>query len=160
MTWRPWLRAGYFQSTGDDDPADDVHGTYFITLYTSRQFAQFPFYNAMNSKDLFAQLLLRPIPGKLTLRSEVHLLDLSEPADLWYAGSGAFQRRTSFGVGGKPTGGEENLATTLDLAVSWDPSPRWSVYGYVGHAWGGDLPRSIYGSDQATLAYLELTGRF
>lgn len=160
MTWRPWIRAGYFQSTGDGDPADAMHGTYFITLYTSRQFAQFPFYNAMNSKDLFVQLLLRPIPGRLTLRSEFHDLQLTETADLWYSGSGAFVRRGNFGIGGKPSGGNNGLARTLDLAVAWDPSPRWTLYGYVGHAWGGGVPESIYGSTQATLAYLDVTARF
>ena len=160
MSWRPWLRAGYFRSTGDDDPTDGTHGTYYITLYTARQFAQFPFYNAMNSKDLFVQLLLRPVPGKLTLRSEFHDLKLTEPADLWYGGSGAIQRRGSFGVGGKPSGGENDLARTLDISVTWDPSPRWTIYGYAARAWGGAVPESIYGSGGAGFAYLEFTARF
>jgi hypothetical protein len=160
LTWRPWLRAGYFQSTGDDDPTDGTHGTYFITLYTARQFAQFPFYNAMNSEDLFVQLLLRPIAGKLTLRSEFHELKLTEPIDLWYAGSGAFERRGNFGIGGKPSGGTDDLARTLDFSLTWDPSPHWTIYGYVGHAWGGRVVESIYGTTDATFAYLELTARF
>jgi len=160
MAWRPWIRAGFFRSTGDPDPNDGTHGTYFITLYTARQFAQFPFYNAMNSRDLFVQLLLRPIPAKLTIRSEFHDLHLTDAADLWYGGSGAFERRGNFGIGGKPGGGNNDLAKTLDLALTWDPSPRWTLYGYVGHAWGGEVPKFVYGNDSATLAYLELTSRF
>ena len=27
--WRPWLRAGFLRASGDDDPADDRHGTFF-----------------------------------------------------------------------------------------------------------------------------------
>jgi hypothetical protein len=159
-TWKPWIRAGYFLGSGDRDPADQVHGTYFITLYTSRQFAQFPFYNAMNSRDVFAQLILRPVPGKLTIRSDFHDLHLAQSSDLWYSGSGPFVRRGNFGVGGKPSGGNEDLARTLDLGVTWDPSPRWTVYGYVGSAWGGAVPEFSYGSSTARFGYLELTARF
>ena len=38
--WRPWLRAGLFHASGDDDPADDLHGTFFPLLPTVRRFSQ------------------------------------------------------------------------------------------------------------------------
>jgi hypothetical protein len=60
MKWKPWVRVGYNASTGDDDATDDRHGTFFQMLPTPRIYARTPFYNSMNNRDLFAQLILRP----------------------------------------------------------------------------------------------------
>jgi len=124
-----------------------------------RPFAQFPFFNLMNNEDRFAQLVVRPVPGKLLVRTEVHSIRLAEKNDLWYGGSGAYQRRGSFGFGGRPSNGETSLATLADLSVDWTVRPWWGVYGYVGHAWGSKVVRAIYAGDSATLAYLEMTFR-
>ena len=51
---RPWLRGGYFRSTGDRNNADGTHNT-FSVLPTPRIYARFPFFNMMNSKDEFVQ---------------------------------------------------------------------------------------------------------
>ena len=159
MGWKPWMRVGYNRSSGDDNPADGTHGTFFQALTTVRPFAQFPFFNLMNNTDLFAQLILRPVPGKLLVRTDVHTLHLAEKNDLWYGGSGAFQRRGSFGFSGRPSNGETRLATLADLSADWTVRPWWSMYGYVGHAWGSKVVRAIYAGDSATLAYLEMTLR-
>jgi len=156
----PWVRVGYLRATGDDDPADGTHGTFFQTVTTVRLYAQFPFYNMMNSSDLFGQLILRPVPGKLSIRSDLHLLRLTEAADLWYVGSGVTQRTRAFGYGGRPSGGSTDLGKLLDASVTWDPHPRVSIYGYLGHAFGGDVIRSIYQDSGGDFAYLETTLRF
>ena len=57
---RPWLRTGYFYSTGDNNPNDSVHGTFFAVLYTPRAHARFPFFNEMNNRDLFGEIMLPP----------------------------------------------------------------------------------------------------
>lgn len=158
--WQPWLRAGYNRTSGDDDPADATHGTFTPALTTVRPFAQFPFFNLMNNTDLFAQLLLRPVPGKLLLRTDVHRLRLTEKNDLWYGGSGAFQRRGSFGFGGRPSNGKQDLATLADVSVDWTVRPWWNLYAYAGHAFGGDVVRAIYSGDSGTLVYLESTLRW
>jgi hypothetical protein len=79
---KPWLRAGYFRCTGDGDPNDAMHGTFFQALPTPRIYARFPFYNMMNNEDAFVQLRLKP-HTKLTLRTDVHHLRLSSARDLW-----------------------------------------------------------------------------
>jgi hypothetical protein len=160
MTGNPWIRAGYYRGSGDDDPADGTHGTFVPVLTTVRQYAQFPFYNAMNTEDLFLQLLVRPIPGKLTIRTEVHRLWLTQSADLWYGGSGAGQRTRSFGFGGRPSGDSRDLANLADLSVSWDPAPRISAYLYLGHAFGGEVVKQVYGDTGGDFGYGELTFRF
>jgi hypothetical protein len=57
---KPWLRAGINSASGDTDPNDRTHGTFFQILPTARTYAQLPFFNLMNVQDLFASLLLRP----------------------------------------------------------------------------------------------------
>jgi hypothetical protein len=160
MAGNPWVRTGYYRGSGDDDPANGTHGTFVPVLTTVRQYAQFPFYNAMNLEDLFVQLHLRPIPGKLAIRTDLHRLWLTEPADLWYGGSGAGQQTRSFGFGGRPSGGSRDLATLADLALTWDPTPRASVYLYFGHAFGGQVIDAIYGDSGADFGYGEFTVRF
>lgn len=159
--WKPWLRVGYFRGSGDDDPSDKTHGTFFQTLTTVRLYAQFPFFNMINNEDLFAQVVLRPKPGKLTLRGDLHLLDLTQPADLWYTGSGVTQKRRNFGYGGRPANGHGDLGKLLDFSATWDPHPRLNAYFYLGHAFGGDVVRAIYpGGTQGTFAYAEVTVRY
>ena len=58
--WRPWLRAGWFRSSGDRDAGDDRHGTFFQMLPTARRYSLSTIYNLMNLTELFGQVLLRP----------------------------------------------------------------------------------------------------
>ena len=57
---KPWLRTGYFLGSGDRNPSDATHETFFQELPTPRPFARFPLYNLMNNEDGFAQLTLTP----------------------------------------------------------------------------------------------------
>lgn len=115
---KPWIRAGYFRSSGDGDPADGAHNTFFQILPTPRVYARFPFYNLMNNEDVFAQLRLKP-HAKLSLRADAHYLRLSNAKDLWYVGGGAFQRQT-FGYIGRPSNGNKALGAMIDLSVDWN----------------------------------------
>src|SRR5690606_31341497 len=45
---RPWIRAGLSHASGDDDPSDDRHGTFFPMLPTMRLYAQSVVYAQMN----------------------------------------------------------------------------------------------------------------
>ena len=57
---KPWLSAGYSYGSGDGNPNDSTHGTFFQALTTPRQYARFPFYNMMNNEDFYATLNLKP----------------------------------------------------------------------------------------------------
>ena len=57
---KPWLSAGYSYGSGDGNPNDKRHGTFFQVLPTPRQYARFPFYNMMNNEDLYGTLNLQP----------------------------------------------------------------------------------------------------
>ena len=152
------LRAGLFASSGDDDPNDDEHGTFFQVLPTARAYARFPFYNAMNSTDAFVAFSMKP-HAKVTLASELHALELTEERDLWYAGGGAFEDR-SFGFAGRPANGNDDLAGVIDVSVDYAMSPKTSFSAYAGLARGGDVVEAIFSDDAASFLYLEVTRRF
>lgn len=152
------LRVGFFRSSGDDDAADGEHGTFFQVLPTPRAYARFPFYNGMNSTDAFVQFSMKP-HAKVTLTSELHRLSLTEERDLWYAGGGAFEDN-SFGFAGRPSNGNDDLASVIDLSVDYAFNPKTSFAGYAGLAKGGDVVDAIFADDSAAFVYLEVTRRF
>ncbi|MBX7219520.1 MAG: alginate export family protein [Blastocatellia bacterium] len=159
LKWKPWIRGGYFRSSGDGNPTDNRHGTFFQVLPTPRIYARTPFFNLMNNEDSFASLTLRP-NKKFNLRSDFHKLRLSNSRDLWYLGGGAFQKQT-FGFVGRPANNQRNLGGLLDVSVDYQLNPRVTISGYYGHIFGGRLVSSIYPAGQnGHLGYVELTVRF
>jgi hypothetical protein len=160
--WKPWLRLGYARSSGDDDPNDGDHGTFFQILPTSRQYSFSTFYNLMNNEDGFVELILRPIAGFST-RTGFHNLRVSEPRDLWYQGSGATlenqDRPEGFGFPGRPANGHRDLFRVVETSVGYDWNAHLNTNLYYGHVFGGDVVRGIFDGDDADYGYFELTLR-
>lgn len=159
---KPWLRAGYFRSTGDSDPGDRYHTTFFQALPTPRIYARFPFYNLMNNEDMFAQLRLKP-HTRLTVRADLRHLRLSNEKDLWYLGGGAFQKNT-FGYVGRPSGGSKTLGTLADLSVDYSLAEKTALTFYLGGVRGGGVQSNIYpqggSAPGSRFLYFEVTQRF
>jgi hypothetical protein len=156
---KPWVSAGYSYGSGDGNPNDSRHGTFFQVLPTPRQYARFPFYNMMNNEDLYASLNLRPV-SKLALRSEVHTLRLASASDLWYSGGGAFQPQT-FGYTGRPSNGNRGLANVWDLSADYQITRSFGSTLYYGHAWGKGVIATIYPNDSnGQLIFLETNFHF
>lgn len=156
---KPWFSAGYSYGSGDGNPSDGTHGTFFQVLTTPRLYARFPFYNMMNNEDWYGTLNLKPV-SKLALRSEVHVLRLANAADLWYLGGGAFQRKT-FGFTGRPSNGYRSLANVWDISADYQIAPSLSTTVYYGHAWGKSVINAIYPRDKnGQLFYVETNFHF
>ncbi len=156
---RPWLRGGVSYGSGDGDAADDTHGTFFQVLPTPRPYARFPFYDMMNSTDVYGSLTLRAT-SRVTVRGEAHAVRLSSGEDLWYQGGGAFQMR-SFGYQGRPVAGERSLARLLDLSAEYRFTPDFVVTGYVARARAGRAMRVAFPEGApGTMAFLEVERRF
>jgi hypothetical protein len=155
---QPWLRIGYDASSGDGDPSDGHHETFFQVLPTARVYAQLPFFNLMNSRDLFAQLLLRP-HARLTIRIDYHWLSLSERDDLWYAGGGATNDKI-FGFSGSPSGGHRDLAHLVDASATVALHDRLSLGLYYGHAFGRSVVRTTFDDATADYGFVELTFKY
>jgi hypothetical protein len=158
--WRPWLRGGVLRASGDEDPADDRHGTFFQILPTLRRYAQTASYAQMNNTDVFGQALLRPSPA-LGLRIDLHRVGLASARDLWYGGSGATQDRgTTFGFSTRPSFGATRLGTVVEGSADYAISPHWSVNGYVGVMRGGEVVRPAFAGRTLTFGYVENVVQF
>jgi hypothetical protein len=142
---KPWISAGYSYGSGDGDPNNGRHSTFFQLLPTPRPYARFPFYNMMNNEDVYGTLNVRPL-SKLSLRSEVHALRLASASDLWYLGGGAFQPKT-FGYTGRPSNGNRGLANVWDASADYQVTRSFSATLYYGHAWGKEVVAAIYPKD-------------
>ncbi len=158
-TIKPWLRLGYLVSSGDGNPNDNTHRTFFQLLPTPRWYARYPFYNLENIQDVSATVIARP-GTKWNLRSEFHNLSLTSRADLWYQGGGAFQPHT-FGYVGRPSAGHKALANLLDLGVDYQIRRNFALNLYIAQAWGQSVVRAIYPSGTSSqFGYAEFIYKF
>jgi alginate export protein len=152
--WSPWLRAGWFRGSGDNNATDGKHGTFFQVLPTPRIYARTPFYNLMNNTDEFVQMNEKPT-SKLALRADMHWLQLTSPGDLWYQGGGAFDNKV-FGYTGRPSGGSSSFASVADISADWQVSKPISVNLYYAHTWGKTIVQKIYPTNAgANYGYVE-----
>jgi hypothetical protein len=159
---RPWLRGGFYHGSGDGNPADGRHGTFFQVLPTPRPFARFPFFNMMNNEDTHGALILRP-SKTVTFKTEAHHLRLSSGADQWLLGGGAFQP-WSFGYIGRPSpvaSGRPGLANLYDASLDWNANAHFALSLYFGHAQGLRTVEAIYPRGRhGNFGYLEFTWKF
>jgi hypothetical protein len=156
---KPWIRAGYYRGSGDNDPNDKKHGTFFQILPTARPFARFPFFDMMNNEDRFTMLTLRP-RKQLVLKSEQHFLRLANHNDLWYIGGGAFQP-WSFGYQSRAASGARSLANLYDMSADLTLNAHFATTLYYGYADGKAAIRAIYPKGRVGhLGYLELNYKF
>jgi hypothetical protein len=156
---KPWISGGYSYGSGDSDPNDSKNGTFFQLLPTPRQYARFPFYNMMNNEDAYATLNIQPV-AKLTVRTELHALQLANAADLWYAGGGVFQEVT-FGFQGRPSNGHKDLASVWDASSDYPLTRFLNLSLYYSYASGGAVVSGIYPKNaNGHLAYVEATVHF
>jgi hypothetical protein len=153
--WQPWLRGGWLYASGDRDPSDSHHGTFFQMLPTVRRYAQTALYSQMNNTDLFAQVMLRPRP-RLAVRLDWHRVGLASKSDAWYSGSGATQNRgTLFGFSTRPSNGARSLATIAEASADYAISGHWSVNGYLSAGRGGDVVRPAFAGRILSFGYVE-----
>lgn len=156
---QPWVRAGIFRSSGDDDPADGDHGTFFQLIPTSRIYAYTPYYNLMNNQDVLLQLLTRPLE-RLATRFDFHWLRVTEGRDLLYFGGGA-TKHDFFGYGGTPAGGAHETAYQIELTLTYTVSRNLELQAYTGHAFGQAVVRNGFPRDhELTYGFLEGTLTF
>lgn len=156
---RPWFRVGYYLGTGDGDPNDGRHTTFFQILPTARPFARFPFFDMMNNEDFLGMATVRPHKA-VTIKSEFHALRLANRNDLWYIGGGAFQP-WSFGYQTRPVAGARSLANLYDISTDWTMNAHVAATFYFGFAQGHAVTKSIYPRGKnGHLGYLELNYKF
>jgi len=154
----PWFRGGYYYGSGDGNAKDGTHGTFFAILPTPRVYARYPFFNEMNNRDAFGEIILRPSKS-VTVRIDGHHLSLANANDLWYTGGGAFQPWT-FGYQGRPSNGNTDLANLYDASLDYAFNRAASVGFYFGYAQGGDVVKAIYKDPNSPYGFIEFNYRF
>lgn len=156
---KPWVRGGFTYGSGDGNPNDNRHETFFQLMPTPRPYARFPFFNMMNTEDGFGILILRP-HSKVTVSTEFHALRLSNANDLWYSGGGVFQPWT-FGYSGRATSGRRSLGNLYDTGVEYRVNRKLTLSAYMGYTQGLAIMEQIYpnGKD-GRFGYLEFLHRF
>ncbi len=152
---QPWVRGGWLFASGDRNPADNRHGTFFQMLPTVRRYAQTALYSQMNNTEVFAQIMLRPRPP-LGLRFDWHRVGLASARDAWYFGSGATQERgTIFGFSTRPSYGATSLATIGEASADYAISRHWSINGFASVARGGRVVAPAFAGRTMTFGYVE-----
>lgn len=153
--WQPWIRGGFLHASGDPDPADNRHGTFFPMLPTVRKYAFTTAYAPMNLQDAFVELIVRPAE-RVAARADVRRLWLAEATDLWYSGSGPTQQSGSiFGYAGRRSGNSADLGNVIEGSADVSLGRHWSVNGFVGAIHGGSAVAATFNGDWLTFAYLE-----
>jgi len=148
IPWKPWIRAGYFISSGDSNSTDSEHETFYQLAPTARKYCLFPFYNMMNNEDLFLQAILKP-KKEMVIRADLHSLRLHEVGFLWYLGAGPTQNAGAiFGYIGRPSNGDNDLATVFEVMTVYNFSRFLVGTMYWGHAFGKDVIENIYADDE------------
>jgi hypothetical protein len=152
---KPWLRYGFYRGSGDKNPADHDHNTFFQMVPTARLYALFPFYNMMNNQDMFLQAILKPLPG-LSATVSGHWLRATESTDLWYSGGGATSS-TFFGYAGINVQGRHELSYLTDLELSYAVDKHLTLYSYYGRAIGQGIMSANFVGNNADYGYIEAT---
>jgi len=155
----PWIRGGYFYGSGDINNSDNLHQTFFQLLPTPRIYARSPFFNLMNNRDGFVQIIDRP--GKsIEMRADLHWLKLTSNTDLWYSGGGAFDNKV-FGYTGRPSNDFSSLASFVDLSSDWQATSHLAINFYFTQTYGRTVISAIYPAGATErYGYIEMVYRW
>ena len=154
----PWLRAGAIFASGDGNPKDTKHATFFQPLPSEQLYARLPFYTLQNIEDYTGQAIVQP-SRKLELRSELHKVKLHSVKDEWYLGSGAFQN-TSFGYYALNSSGHRGLGNYVDFGAKYQVNDHLALQYYVGVMSGKAVETSNLKGKKGGFTFLELAYRF
>ncbi len=158
--WTPWLRVGFNQGSGDNDPADETHGTFHQMLPTARLYSFSILYNMMNTEDAFVSLILKP-KDFLTWRTEFHAVELSEKNDRWYLGSGAIHDNVADDFAARTSNSQKQLGRMVDTTLTWAVNPDLTVMAYYSHFYGDDVVKRFFTTKRnADLFYMEVAINF
>jgi hypothetical protein len=135
---KPWIRTGVNAASGDSNPDNGRHGTFFNVLPTNHMYYGYVDQLALqNLVNWFAQFEFAPHP-KLGISLFVHKFWLTTANDGRYFGTGAFNK-TSLGFGATPSNGSRKLGTEVDVVARYAVN-RWISLslGYA-HLFGGSV---------------------
>ena len=138
LPWQPWLRAGVNAASGDQDPNDGDHQTFFNMLPTNHIYYGFADQLALqNLVNPFVQLRLTP-HEMLAFNLFVHWFRLANDSDARYSGTGAYNTET-FGFPAQASRGFTHVGREYDVVATLTPHKALTLE--AGFSWfaGGAL---------------------
>ena len=138
VPWTPWLRAGVNAASGDSNPNDGDHETFFNMIPTNHIYYgfadQFALQNVVNP---FVQLRITP-DEMLTWNFFVHWFRLTNSDDARYSGTGVYNTET-FGFPAQASRGFTHAGREYDIVMTLTPNK--SLTFEAGWSWfeGGAL---------------------
>lgn len=167
---QPWLRLGIAHASGDDDPEEGTHKSFFGMAPTNHKWYGYMDTTALsNLINLYQQLILKPAE-KVVVQVDGHLFWLHDTSDSWYVGSGA-TRNDVFGyVGGfdvsssttaRLTGGEGFIGGELDLTARYEASKYVDFEATYSHFFGAAGADAVFSeSNNGDWFYLQTVVTF
>ena len=161
MPWKPWFRTGYFIGSGDSDPFDGDHETFFQMAPGTRKYQLYPYYDLQNNRDFFVQLITKPTK-KLTARMDYHIVQLDDNSDRWYMGTGPTQKSGYIsGYIPRNCGCHDALSQEFSIMLSYALSPQCNFVAFYDHVWGESVVKNVYEKDnEADYASVEMQFKF
>jgi hypothetical protein len=153
----PSISAGALYASGDDDPNDSIHGTFFPMVPTTAPSVLAATYAQMNFRDLYVRGRATP-HHRLLLSAEVHRLSLVSRQDRWYSGTGATAFAGQyFGYSSRPSTLATSLGTFLQLSAESALTTHWRIAATAGFIRGGDVVRRQFAGRSLAVFVLENT---
>jgi len=138
LPFEPWLRTGVNVASGDGNPDDGKHNTFFNLLPTNHLYYgsldQLAFQNLIN---WFAQFKFSPIP-KVAVNFFVHRFWLMSDRDSVYSGTGAFNRST-LGFAAASSNGSGTVGTEIDVTATYQFNEHVGFTGGYSYMFGGPV---------------------
>jgi hypothetical protein len=150
---QPWLRLGVAHASGDDDPEEGTHKSFFGMAPTNHKWYGYMDTTALsNLINFYQQLILKPAE-KVTVQIDGHLFWLHDTSDSWYAGSGATSNDVFGFVGGhsvssgttaRLTDGEGFIGGEMDLTAQYAVSKYLGFEATYGHFFGAAGAKAVF----------------
>lgn len=155
LAGQPSVRGGVRYASGDEDPNDTQHGTFFPMVPTTTPGVLAGTYAQMNLRDLYVRGSLDP-HDRLSLSAELHRLSLASRLDRWYSGTGATAfSGTYFGYSSRPSTLRSDLGTFLQISAVSPLTRHWRLAATVALVRGGQIVRRQFARDTLRVVTIE-----
>ena len=150
---QPWFRLGVAHASGDDDPEEGTHKSFYGMVPTNHKWYGYMDTTALsNLVNFYQQIILKPAE-EVVLMVDGHLFWLHDTSDSWYAGSGPTRNdvfgyaggfNVSSGTTGRLTDGEGFIGGELDLTAKYKASKHVSFSGTYAHFFGAAGAEAVF----------------
>jgi hypothetical protein len=156
---KPWLRLGVNAASGDGDPGDGDHETFFNMLPTNHLYYGFADRLAFqNLLDAFVQLRLKP-HARVGIDVFFHRFSLLQEDDARYFGTGAFNERV-FGFGAQPSRGFTHVGNEVDVVANVSLAKFLGLQVGYGFLDGGALLGALGPDPDVQFGYVQLKASY